>query len=59
MLIASLVIINFISRFRLYEEPAGVKLVIDHDAGADDAIAIFMALLAEKYHDGYSIFSDR
>ncbi|XP_046973665.1 inosine-uridine preferring nucleoside hydrolase-like [Vanessa cardui] len=28
------------------------KLVIDHDGGADDAMAIFMGLLYEKYYDG-------
>ncbi|KAF9409448.1 hypothetical protein HW555_011191 [Spodoptera exigua] len=28
------------------------KLVIDHDGGADDAIAITMSLLNEKYFDG-------
>ncbi|KOB67515.1 putative inosine-uridine preferring nucleoside hydrolase, partial [Operophtera brumata] len=28
------------------------KLLIDHDGGADDAMAIFMSLLYEKYFDG-------
>ncbi|VVC97556.1 unnamed protein product [Leptidea sinapis] len=28
------------------------KLIIDHDGGADDAMAIFLALLNEKYFDG-------
>ncbi|KAJ0181408.1 hypothetical protein K1T71_003493 [Dendrolimus kikuchii] len=33
--------------------PPGRKLVIDHDGGADDAMAIFMALLYEKYLNGW------
>ncbi|OWR42554.1 pyrimidine-specific ribonucleoside hydrolase rihA like protein [Danaus plexippus plexippus] len=28
------------------------KLIIDHDGGADDAMAIFIAVLYEKYFDG-------
>ncbi|XP_050684528.1 uncharacterized protein LOC126979328 [Leptidea sinapis] len=28
------------------------KLIVDHDGGADDAMAIFLALLNEKYFDG-------
>ncbi|XP_047507053.1 inosine-uridine preferring nucleoside hydrolase-like isoform X1 [Pieris napi] len=28
------------------------KILIDNDAGADDAMAIFLALLNEKYYDG-------
>ncbi|CAG9782730.1 unnamed protein product [Diatraea saccharalis] len=31
-----------------------LKLVIDNDAGGDDAMAIFLALLYEKYYDGGS-----
>ncbi|XP_053601167.1 inosine-uridine preferring nucleoside hydrolase-like [Plodia interpunctella] len=30
----------------------GSKLVIDHDGGADDAMAIFIALIHEEYFDG-------
>ncbi|XP_045515020.1 probable uridine nucleosidase 2 [Pieris brassicae] len=33
----------------------GPKLVIDHDGGADDAMAIFMALLNEKYFNGPNV----
>ncbi|CAK1548706.1 unnamed protein product [Leptosia nina] len=33
----------------------GPKLIIDHDGGADDAMAIFMALLNEKYFNGPKI----
>ncbi|XP_073947966.1 uncharacterized protein [Choristoneura fumiferana] len=30
----------------------GPKLIIDHDGGADDAMAIFMALIYEQYFNG-------
>ncbi|CAH2099529.1 unnamed protein product [Euphydryas editha] len=33
------------------------KLVIDHDGGADDAMAIFMALLNEKYYNGPQVIA--
>ncbi|XP_022131210.2 uncharacterized protein C1683.06c-like [Pieris rapae] len=33
----------------------GPKIVIDHDGGADDAMAIFMALLNEKYFNGPNV----
>ncbi|XP_061716494.1 inosine-uridine preferring nucleoside hydrolase-like isoform X2 [Cydia pomonella] len=33
------------------------KLVIDHDGGADDAMAIFMALLYEKYFNGPTLMA--
>ncbi|XP_063364478.1 inosine-uridine preferring nucleoside hydrolase-like isoform X2 [Cydia amplana] len=33
------------------------KLIIDHDGGADDAMAIFMALLYEKYFDGPTLIA--
>lgn len=35
----------------------GEKLIIDHDAGADDAMAIFMALLAERHHKGPKVIA--
>ncbi|CAH2069002.1 unnamed protein product, partial [Iphiclides podalirius] len=37
--------------------PRGPKLVIDHDGGADDAMAIFMALLYEKYFHGFPVIA--
>lgn len=33
-------------------ENAKPKFIIDNDAGGDDAMAIFLALLYEKYFDG-------
>ncbi|XP_063383749.1 inosine-uridine preferring nucleoside hydrolase-like isoform X1 [Cydia fagiglandana] len=33
------------------------KLIIDHDGGADDAMAIFMALLYEKYFNGPTLIA--
>ncbi|XP_045761225.1 probable uridine nucleosidase 2 [Maniola jurtina] len=33
------------------------KLIIDHDGGADDAMAIFMALLYEKYYNGPEVLA--
>ncbi|XP_050350330.1 uncharacterized protein LOC126773422 [Nymphalis io] len=41
------------------DESSGVKrkLIIDHDGGADDAMAIFMALLYEKYYDGPEVIA--
>ncbi|XP_061716495.1 inosine-uridine preferring nucleoside hydrolase-like [Cydia pomonella] len=33
------------------------KIIIDHDGGADDAMAIFMALLSEKYLNGPSVIA--
>ncbi|CAG5036494.1 unnamed protein product [Parnassius apollo] len=35
----------------------GLKLVIDHDGGADDAIAVYMALLNEKYFNGFPVIA--
>lgn len=32
------------------------KFVIDNDAGGDDAMAIFLALLYEKHYNGFVIF---
>lgn len=32
------------------------KFIIDNDAGGDDALAIFIALLYEKHFDGYVFF---
>ncbi|XP_045450978.1 probable uridine nucleosidase 2 [Melitaea cinxia] len=34
-----------------------LKLVIDQDGGADDAMAIFMALLNEKYYNGPKVIA--
>lgn len=40
--------------FSIYsEESKKPKFVIDNDAGGDDAMAIFLALLYEKQFDGY------
>ncbi|XP_059049345.1 inosine-uridine preferring nucleoside hydrolase-like [Achroia grisella] len=33
----------------------GPKILIDHDGGADDAMAIFIALLYEQYFDGPAV----
>ncbi|KAI5639388.1 inosine-uridine preferring nucleoside hydrolase domain-containing protein [Phthorimaea operculella] len=35
--------------------PAGPKLVIDHDGGADDAMAIFLALVYEQHFNGPNV----
>ncbi|CAH0406170.1 unnamed protein product [Chilo suppressalis] len=50
-----LLIIGILSRVCLATErtkDGKLKLVIDNDAGGDDAMAIFVALLYEKYYDG-------
>ncbi|KAL0849839.1 hypothetical protein ABMA28_011777 [Loxostege sticticalis] len=35
-----------------FSEPKRPKLIIDNDAGGDDAMAIFLALLYEKHYNG-------
>ncbi|CAH2238183.1 jg13017 [Pararge aegeria aegeria] len=56
-----MVVVTLVVLYLVYGivEPANLdvkqKLVIDQDGGADDAMAIFMALLYEKYYDGPTV----
>ncbi|XP_050684729.1 uncharacterized protein LOC126979454 isoform X2 [Leptidea sinapis] len=40
------------NKFIIYKSSEQNMIIIDNDAGADDAMAIFLALLYEKYFDG-------
>ncbi|XP_063835700.1 inosine-uridine preferring nucleoside hydrolase-like isoform X2 [Ostrinia nubilalis] len=50
-----IVFVLWLSSVLARREKRGPKLVIDHDGGADDAMAIFIALLEEKYFMGPNV----
>ncbi|CAK1600238.1 unnamed protein product [Parnassius mnemosyne] len=58
ILVLIILIVFLLYYFRSFEATApGLKLVIDQDGGADDAIAVFMALLNEKYFNGFPVIA--
>ncbi|XP_023955083.2 uncharacterized protein LOC112058458 [Bicyclus anynana] len=63
VLISIMVVVSLVVLYLVYGlvESASVdtktKLIIDHDGGADDAMALFMALLYEKYHEGPEVIA--
>ncbi|XP_060810311.1 uncharacterized protein LOC106141360 [Amyelois transitella] len=55
VIMASITVLLLFTLVWTHQDAIGSKLIIDHDGGADDAMAIFIALIHEKYFQGSQV----
>lgn len=56
LIVTVIVLVVYFSRSNAIDE-SKYKVVIDNDGGADDAVAVFLALLYERYFNGPTLLS--